>query len=151
MYFSKLIKYTLSDLRISLSKYMSIKPWKKKPNHDAPVLYMCHVRHTFTGLAAREILWGNDIFSFYLYSQNLKKKMFYFNTDSSVSLEVWRKRKNLFVRMFEWVPTVWLSFNRKSLLIVKVFSSPAIWLIWWNNFLANFFSVHTSEIQIHFF
>jgi hypothetical protein len=87
---------------------------------------MCHVRHTFTGLAAREILWGNDIFSFYLYSQNLKKKMFYFNTDSSVSLEVWRKRKNLFVRMFEWVPTVWLSFNRKSLLIVKVFSSPAI-------------------------
>jgi cellulose synthase/poly-beta-1,6-N-acetylglucosamine synthase-like glycosyltransferase len=53
--------------------------------------------------------------------------------------------------MFEWVPTVWLSFNRKSLLIVKVFSSPAIWLIWWNNFLANFFSVHTSEIQIHFF
>lgn len=43
-----------------------------------------------------------------------------------IPLSHWRFRKNLFVRMFEWVPAVWISFYSKSLLLLKMFPSSAI-------------------------
>lgn len=53
-----------------------------------------------------------------------KGEVFCCTPDSSKSLEVWEK--NLFVRMLEWVPAVWLSFYRKSLLLLKMCLSSAI-------------------------
>lgn len=72
-------------------------------------------------------------------SHGLKEKMLHHDASSSKSLEVWKK--NLSVSSVGYGSSGYLlsvSFYKKLLLILKMFPSAAIWLIWRNNFLANF-------------